>query len=56
MKIVAYGSYKHFNVCFSTVTMERGVYKDGEESGVIQLTFIILASEHPLKLEESAFA
>ena len=34
MKTVAYGSYAHFNVCFRTVTMERGVCKDGEESGV----------------------
>ena len=34
MKTVAYGSYAHFNVCFRTVTMGRGVCKDGEVSGV----------------------
>ena len=34
VKTVAYGSYAQFNVCFRTVTMERGVCKDGEESGV----------------------
>ena len=34
MKTVSYCSYAHFNVCFINVTMERGVCKDGEESGV----------------------
>lgn len=32
MKTAAYGS-AHFNVCFRTVTMGRGVWEDGEESG-----------------------
>lgn len=61
MKIVAYGRYEHFNVCFGIVSMERGVYKGGEESEgwtVVAIyyfgVFDCLASEL-LKLEESTF-